>query len=379
MTRTLLGLITVSLGSLMMIACGSKSALTTRGQTGSGGATSSGGATGSVMGGGGLTSASGGAVGTGGTLAAAGVTGTGEASGLGGSLSTSDLDTCASDDDCTTSCTWTTAPTDSSQCFAEYCCGSNWMSKRRCEANQAAWAIYCPNQSSTFIDCPCITMCDTPAQTITLGCVGGKCEFVCSPPALGAGGSTALPQASGGYTGNDGAGGHAGTGGSSNSGGSGGSGIGGSLASGGAPAAGGAIGAGGVVETGGMMVTGGTVQSGGVGAGGIVGTGGEIGTGGAVPSGDAGVACAQIANATACDAQVDCYALFSGTLPCNSTACSNHFVSCAQAPPECAPATNPCTIDCPLTGSFCPRGYVSVFSNSSGCCFSGCVIANKCS
>jgi hypothetical protein len=194
MTRTLLGLIMVSLSSLMMIACGSKPALTTRGQTGSGGATSSGGSTGGVMGGGGLTSASGRAVGTGGAQADAGVTGTGEASGLDGSLSTSDLDTCLSDDDCTTSCTWTTAPTDSSQCFAEYCCGSNWMNKRRCEANQAAWAIYCPNQSSTFIDCPCITWCDTPAQTITLGCVGGKCEFVCSPPALGAGGSTAMPR-----------------------------------------------------------------------------------------------------------------------------------------------------------------------------------------
>jgi hypothetical protein len=97
------------------------------------------------------------------------------------------------------------------------------MSRRRCEANQAAWAIYCPNQSSTFIDCPCITMCDTPAQTITLGCVGGKCEGVCSPPLGGTGGSTAFTQASGGYTGNDGAGGIGGTIGSSSSGGAGGS------------------------------------------------------------------------------------------------------------------------------------------------------------
>ena len=94
--------------------------------------------------------------GAGGTKALGGITATGGAPvtggmpGAGGSASTTvgstspgDLDACSSDDDCTTSCTWTTAPTDSSQCFGEYCCGSNWMSKRRCEANRAAWAIYC--------------------------------------------------------------------------------------------------------------------------------------------------------------------------------------------------------------------------------------------
>ena len=161
-----------------------------------------------------VVAAAGGRMALGGIEAAGGAPATGGMSGTAGSPSTSvgstptgDLDACSSDDDCTTSCTWTTAPTDSSQCFAEYCCGSNWMSKRRCEANRAAWAIYCPNQSSTFIDCPCITMCDIPAQTITLGCVGGKCEFVCSPPVVGTGGSTVFPLGGGGTTGNDGAGG----------------------------------------------------------------------------------------------------------------------------------------------------------------------------
>jgi hypothetical protein len=173
-----------------------------------------------------VVTGTGGAMALGGIAATGGAPATGGMSGTGGSPSTSvgststwDVDACSSDDDCTTSCTWTTAPTNSSQCFAEYCCGSNWMSKRRCEANQAAWAIYCPNQSSTFIDCPCITLCDTPAQTITLGCVGGKCEFVCSPPVSGAGGSTVLPPGNGGYVGNDGSGGvggaDAGSGGSS--------------------------------------------------------------------------------------------------------------------------------------------------------------------
>ncbi len=170
----------------------------------------------------------GGVTATGGVLAAGGVPGGGGASGLGGSVSTSDLDTCSSDADCTTSCVWTTAPTDSSQCVAHYCCGSNWMSKRRCEANQTAWAIYCPNQSSTLIDCPCAVMCETGAQTFTFGCVGGKCKVVCSPPVGGAGGSTVIPLGSGGYSGNDGTGGNRGTGGSSNSGGSGGGGTGGS-------------------------------------------------------------------------------------------------------------------------------------------------------
>jgi hypothetical protein len=161
-----------------------------------------------VVSGSGGTMAPGGIAATGGASATAGMSGTGGSPSTSiGSTSTGDLDACSSDDDCTTSCIWTTAPTDSSQCFAEYCCGSNWMSKKRCGANQAAWAIYCPNQSSTFIDCPCITMCDTPAQTITLGCVGGKCEFVCSPPVVGTGGSTVFPPGNGGYTGNDGAGG----------------------------------------------------------------------------------------------------------------------------------------------------------------------------
>jgi len=145
------------------------------------------------------------------------------------------------------------------------------------------------------------------------------------------------------------------TGGGIGSGGSGGGGIGGRVASGGGPAAGGEIGAGGVAET-----------------------GGRIGTDGAIPSGDAEVSCTQMTDPATCNAQVGCYALFSGELPCNSSACTNHFVSCVKAPPECAPATKPCATDCPLTGGFCPSGYVDVFPNSSGCCSNGCVAATKC-
>ena len=188
----------------------------------------------------------GGAGGVGGAPATGGMISNGGAiSASGGSVFTGDLDSCSSDADCTTSCTWTTAPTDSSQCSAYYCCGSNWMSKRRCEANQAAWAIYCPNQSSTFIECPCAVMCDAGAQTFTFGCVGGKCEVVCSPPLGGAGGSTVFPPASGGSSGSGGGGG-----------------MGGAITgSGGIVGTDGAIGSDGTPGSGGMGGTGGTAGS----------------------------------------------------------------------------------------------------------------------
>jgi hypothetical protein len=192
--------------SLDAIVAGAGGAVGLGGITGTGGVRAAGGTTST----GGSTASSGGLASSGGIQATGGVIRNGGAiSASGGSVSAGDLDACSSDADCTTSCVWTTAPTDSSQCFAEYCCGSNWMSKRRCEANQAAWAVYCPNQSATRISCPCITMCNTPAQTMTFGCAGGKCEVVCSPPLGGTGGSTVFPLASGGSSGSGGGGGMA--------------------------------------------------------------------------------------------------------------------------------------------------------------------------
>ena len=93
---------------------------------------------------------------TGGALAAGGMSGGGGTLGSGGATSTADLDACSSDADCTESCIWITAPTDSSQCNARWCCGLPFVSKKRCEANQAAWAAYCPNRSPTDGDCPCV-------------------------------------------------------------------------------------------------------------------------------------------------------------------------------------------------------------------------------
>ena len=147
---------------------------------GTGGASALGGATfaggiaatgGDLAAAGGSTSAAGGVVGSGGVQAAGGVIGTGG--------STSDLDSCSSDADCLSSCIWVTAPTNSSQCTANYCCGMTRISQRRCNANQAAWASYCPNQSPTSFPCPCVAMCDHEI----FGCVGGRCTTSCPPVA----------------------------------------------------------------------------------------------------------------------------------------------------------------------------------------------------
>jgi hypothetical protein len=128
---------------------------------------------------GGATSAGGGA-GSGGTQAAGGATGTGGSTSTSdGSVSTADLDTCSSDADCT-SCNWGGAPTDSSQCTGTYCCGGRIMSKKRCDANQAAWATYCPGQSPTLGNCACV---GCTGQSI--GCVGGQCGLWCHFPDAG--------------------------------------------------------------------------------------------------------------------------------------------------------------------------------------------------
>ena len=116
---------------------------------------------------GGSTSTSGGVVSGGGVQAAGGVIGTGG--------STSDLDSCSSDAECLSSCIWVTAPTNSSQCSADYCCGMTRISQKRCDANQAAWASYCPNQSPTSFPCPCLQMC----QNETFRCTGGRCATSC--------------------------------------------------------------------------------------------------------------------------------------------------------------------------------------------------------
>jgi hypothetical protein len=124
----------------------------------------------------------GGAAASGGAPAAGGATGAGgSTSAADGSVSTTDLDTCSSDADCLTSCIWTTAPENSSHCTAFYCCSNTWLSKKRCEANQAAWASYCPNQSPKREDCPCLAQC----LGEVFACVGGRCAPLCPIPVGG--------------------------------------------------------------------------------------------------------------------------------------------------------------------------------------------------
>ena len=53
-----------------------------------------------------------------------------------------------------------------------------WLSKRRCDANQAAWATYCPNQSPEYCPCPCVFH-SCPNQVY--GCFGGRCTAGCLP------------------------------------------------------------------------------------------------------------------------------------------------------------------------------------------------------
>jgi len=128
---------------------------------------------------GGATSA-GGAAGSGGTQAAGGATGTGGSTSISDG-STTDLDTCSSDADCM-SCNWGEAPTDSSHCTGTYCCGGPISSKKRCEASQAAWALYCPNQLPKPIVCPCV---DLGCADEFIGCVNGRCGLWCHFPDAG--------------------------------------------------------------------------------------------------------------------------------------------------------------------------------------------------
>jgi hypothetical protein len=141
-----------------------------------GGVTNTGGA--QAMGG---VTSTGGAPATGGLINAGGTPATGGLRSTGGSTSASDgsassngLDTCSSDADCDY-CKWETAPTSSDQCTLLYCCGGIISTKKRCEANQAAWNSYCPNQSPKDIICPCPYFCP-------ITCVGGECDHRCPTP-----------------------------------------------------------------------------------------------------------------------------------------------------------------------------------------------------
>jgi hypothetical protein len=92
------------------------------------------------------------------------------------SESTTDIDVCSSDVDCTP-CLWAPAPTDPSQCPGYFnCCGGMSATKKRCEANHAAWNASCPGQSPLDRNCPCIALC---TGDTAISCVEGRCIFTC--------------------------------------------------------------------------------------------------------------------------------------------------------------------------------------------------------
>jgi hypothetical protein len=120
---------------------------------------------GSIQAAGGSTSSTGGSSGTTG--------GSGVASG--GSTSFNALDSCSSDSDCTT-CQWSTAPTDSTQCSSGwYCCYGVPLTQSRCSSNEADWTKNCPN-TNTHVACPCAY------EVCTVACVNGQCTGSCGAP-----------------------------------------------------------------------------------------------------------------------------------------------------------------------------------------------------
>jgi len=130
-----------------------------------------------------------GAGGVGGSPAMGGMPGAGSSpSASGGSTYATDINVCSSDADCTM-CTWGTDPTDSSQCTGSYCCGGWVTTTARCEANQAAWTAYCPDQFPNEGECACpATGC--PGQAVAaIACVGGQCGLSCSAAGGSHGGS----------------------------------------------------------------------------------------------------------------------------------------------------------------------------------------------
>jgi hypothetical protein len=159
---------------LALLPGGAGGASALGGVTGTGGVAATGGGAVAV---GGSRARAGGVLGSGGVQAAGGVIGTGGSiSASGGSVSTTDLDACLTDADCTP-CLWAPAPTDPSQCPGYFnCCGGFSATKKRCESNRAAWNASCPGQSPQDRACPCILLCE---GDMAISCAAGRCIFTC--------------------------------------------------------------------------------------------------------------------------------------------------------------------------------------------------------
>jgi hypothetical protein len=94
------------------------------------------------------------------------------------------------------------------------------------------------------------------------------------------------------------------------------------------------------------------------------------------PAACAQPACTDLQDGPSCDARPDCFALYSGNLPCDSSGCLNHFVKCQSGVATCM-RTGPCSGSCVMDTPSCPSGEVEVYP-AQNCCAIGCVAPSKC-
>ncbi len=101
--------------------------------------------------------------------------------------------------------------------------------------------------------------------------------------------------------------------------------------------------------------------------------------GAACSAGCGQLACSELSDGPTCDARPDCYALYSGDLPCDNSGCTNHFVKCEDGPSTCVKSGSQCAGSCAALTPSCRAGYVEAFpSPDQTCCSNGCVSASKC-
>jgi hypothetical protein len=159
------GFATLSLGTLMAVACTYRSDLAADHPMDANGGPQTGGAT-----------ATGGQGGMGGLTSIGGSTSPTAATSTGGTGSASNDRGCTSDDDCV-QCVYASTPGSPDQCEGALgCCGGPVMNRVACARNEAAWQANCANRGYTVPVCPCIIPCpgDSP-----LRCENGECGYFC--------------------------------------------------------------------------------------------------------------------------------------------------------------------------------------------------------
>lgn len=97
------------------------------------------------------------------------------------------------------------------------------------------------------------------------------------------------------------------------------------------------------------------------------------------PAACAQPACSDLQDGPSCDARPDCFALYSGDLPCDNSGCQDHFVKCESGVATCMRSTGPCSGSCVMDTPSCRSGEVEVYTSpAESCCAIGCVAPAKC-